>query len=259
MERHSSTFPNRLGSILSLVFALTAFGFLFWTIGFQRRFLETKSSFVYLAISLVASFAASIIQLWNVRKTSSFQYLGQLAVRFIKPQVDQIRGELTFQRIEPEVLLEVTYRLLGIDDSDAKHDVRVTLFKVDGGYNQPRLSQVARFSRTAQQPGSTSMSVFQGVAGRSYVTEQIVAVTRVDDFSHSMIDLGFAEDEASRFRNDRKTIVCYPVLNPKGDENRVTGVLWIVAKTPELFTPEQILRVESVLPLFSAYLHTGSS
>lgn len=143
---------------------------------------------------------------------------------------------------------EFAYKLVELDP---EHDLRVTLLEVDKSSTPYRLIQTVRYTCDGQvAPDDTSMYIHQGVAGRCYRTNKNVTFNfSGGDFMQHMVDLGFPEDEARRFRQ-RGAFLCSPVAVA----GEVLAVLSIDAKTPEVFTPEHTAAVERLTPFFARLL-----
>jgi hypothetical protein len=94
------------------------------------------------------------------------------------------------------------------------------------------------------------MKVSQGVAGRAYRTSQICYIPITGDWqNHLMTDFGFTSKELSRFRSDRKSYLCVPIL---GEHGKVRAILSFDSKYADTFTSDRILQIESLAPYFSA-------
>jgi GAF domain-containing protein len=148
-------------------------------------------------------------------------------------------------------LTALTFQCLELNDE--AYDLRVTLLKVDTSSTPPRLVQVTRSTRTMQTPGTTFMTIHQGLAGRCYrhAPPSIKMEPDVENFLDYMIDLGFQEEEALKFQRDRKTYLCAPIVDAAG---HVIAVLCLDAKIPNVFGDIHIGIVEMVSPFFARLL-----
>jgi GAF domain len=145
------------------------------------------------------------------------------------------------------LLVDLTSTML---ETSQDADLRVTLLGVDR--TQGRLFQIARKSSQGTTPGSSSMSIHQGVAGMCYRRNAAVAMTlRADDFIEQMVDLGFSRTEAKPLREDRRSFLCIPVMTSDGE---VIAIVSIDSKLAEVFTPQHAKIVERLTPYFAGLL-----
>jgi hypothetical protein len=150
--------------------------------------------------------------------------------------------------------VELTHQLMGLEKS---HGLRVTVLIVDGVGSAAQLKQLARFTCAGRQrPGTSTMFVHQGVAGRCCTKITTVSVDLDGaDFIQWMLDYGFTAQEARQFE-PRGAYLCSPVVNDLGE---VIGALSLDAATSSVFTPDHISRVETLMLPFFGRLLTESS
>ena len=195
-------------------------------------------------------------------KTGIGLLVGGVILAFVVPAVidrAEIRHEREAAAKEERLkslyhFVELTHQLMGLDKS---HDLRVTILAVDGVGSAAQLKQVARFTCAGRErPGTSTMFIHQGVAGRCCTKITTVSVDLDGaDFIQWMSDYGFTVKEARQFE-PRAAYLCSPVVNDLGE---VIGALSLDAKTPSVFTPEHVSSVENLMLPFFGRLLTESS
>jgi putative methionine-R-sulfoxide reductase with GAF domain len=96
------------------------------------------------------------------------------------------------------------------------------------------------------------MLISQGVAGRCYRTRELCNIPIMDDFQKQHVrDLGFLPEEVQRFRQDRKSYVCVPMLSQSGD---VLAILSFDSSEMDTFTRERVAQINGYVPLFQQKL-----
>lgn len=168
---------------------------------------------------------------------------------FVTVRSEARTAELNERKRALSMFVEVTHGLLKLRRGS---DLRVTLLVVDARRGEPRLRQEVRFTESGpKHPGSSTMAISQGVAGKCYRDASLVTVNfDTGEFVDHMVDLGFTRREARQFER-RGSYLCAPVLDSMGE---VIAVLSLDAKTPNAFTPEHSEIAEWVTPFFARFL-----
>ena len=87
------------------------------------------------------------------------------------------------------------------------------------------------------------------VAGRAYRTRLLCYVPVTDDWHvQLMTELGFTANELSRYRTDRNSYLCVPIL---GEHAKVVAILSFDSKYPDTFNSDRIAWIEYMAPYFS--------
>lgn len=155
------------------------------------------------------------------------------------------------QRLSPTAvagltaLTESTFRQFSINQ---EFKPRLTVFALDYNSSQPKLVQVARYSWEGAAIGSASISLHQGVAGRSLRELKSILV---DDVNSAALDLGFSVDEAKRFNAEVASVVCIPII---GAASQAIGVLALDVIASKVLGSEHVEVLEAASPLFSSLL-----
>lgn len=133
-------------------------------------------------------------------------------------------------------------------------DLRCTLlkrgwFRRGGLFRRRMLVEVCRHPPAPERRSKTRMLISQGVAGRCYRIKQQCSVPIVAEDLKTLLvrDFGFTEREAKRFKQDRKSYLCVPILSPKAG---VLAVLSLDSSKLDTFTAERIAKVEEQLSAF---------
>jgi hypothetical protein len=168
---------------------------------------------------------------------------------FLTVRSEARTAELNERKRALSMFVEVTHGLLKLEKG---RDLRVTLLEVNNKPSTPRLEQVVRFTDTGRkQPGSSTMAISQGVAGKCYRDGRLVTANfATGEFVNHMVDLGFTKREARQFER-RGSYMCAPVFNSMGE---VIAVLSLDAKPPDAFTPDHGEIAEWVTPFFARFL-----
>lgn len=92
------------------------------------------------------------------------------------------------------------------------------------------------------------MLISQGVAGRCYRTKTLCNVPIMDDFRTQHVrDLGFTEEEAVQFKQDRKSYLCAPVTDQRGN---IVAILSFDSSHIDTFAQDKINRINEYIPQF---------
>ncbi len=157
--------------------------------------------------------------------------------------------ETTRQREECvlRLLLQVLFDQLEVPEED---DARCTLL-VPVGRKEVVLKQKARYMPSGDKPSKSSMKISQGVAGKCYRMKQLCYMM-IDDFTTTMIeDLGFLEEEARRFKQNRGMYVCIPITD---NTNEVIGIISLDSNKRDTFTDEVMDKADKFVFYFAIVL-----
>lgn len=128
-------------------------------------------------------------------------------------------------------------------------DPQVTLLRV---VEESEPHELVPFSRAPGKVPDSRMTTQQGIAGKCYRAGKIVVQHDVVNFFASMVDVGFTEEEARQFRQDRKTYLCVPVFEVNG--KKVIAVLSCDASQANVFTEARVTIAERLTPFFARLL-----
>lgn len=132
----------------------------------------------------------------------------------------------------------------------ADEDVRCAIFRPTLFKKSLVEVAIATESGEQQRKDRVKMKVSQGVAGRAYRTAKLCCVPITEDWDDQlMTELGFTARELARFRSDRKSYLCIPIL---GEHEKVLAVLSLDSKQPDTFNTDRIERIEYIATYISA-------
>lgn len=101
------------------------------------------------------------------------------------------------------------------------------------------LKEYARYSNPEERRPKTCMLISQGVAGRCYRTKDLCNVPIMKGYfeAQHVRDLGFMAEDAARFKQDRESYLCVPILNQSGD---VSAILSFDSSQENTFSKDRI-------------------
>lgn len=111
------------------------------------------------------------------------------------------------------------------------------------------LKVYARYPNPKARRPKTRMLISQGVAGRCYRTKDLCNVPIMKGVfeTQHVRDLGFMAEDAARFKQDRESYLCVPILNPSKD---VIAILSFDSSQEDIFSKDRIGHIYEYVPKF---------
>lgn len=183
----------------------------------------------------------------------SFLIRNELYWWLIIPAVVVVLGHIIAMRpwwMKPatvSTLLRVVRDMLNLSPDE---DVRCAIFRPTVFRKELVEVVMATEGGEQQRKNRVRMKISQGEAGRAYRTGQLCYVPITGDWrTQLMTEFGFTDREISKFRSDRKSYLCVPIL---GEHDKVLAVLSFDSKYPDSFTPDRVERIDYMASYFSA-------